>query len=100
MTKVNTKIRFRHFHDGNDPHHQTRGTATYATRARLIDLTTGNVLLEDWSYCNPIDTISRKEGRRVAWGRLVGKIDGLKRYFEPQAISEQERPSSLAELGV
>lgn len=78
----NTKIRFEHFHDGNDVWTddgrgklvRVRGTALYATCAALVDLTTGNVIEEAWAYCTPRDVPSRKKGREISLGRLKKKL--------------------------
>lgn len=81
---MNTKIRFRHFHDGNDPWvvntktgipERVRGSAIYATSAALVDLRTGNVIEEVMAYCSPRDVPSRKKGREITTGRLEAKLN-------------------------
>lgn len=72
------KVVVRHFHDGNDQDRSVRGNlpgkkAIYATRARVVDLDTGDTLAEEWSYCNPVDVPSRKIGRFKAVRRLQGR---------------------------
>lgn len=67
---MTTKVVVRHFHEGNDADRAVREKATYATRARLITVETGEVLGEAWAYCSPRDQASRKRGRTIAVGRL------------------------------
>lgn len=93
---MKTKITFRHFHNGNDPDHVVRGTAVYATRARLVDLDTGKAIKETWCYCSPRDNPSRKMGRQIALARLdkaKAKVTLLDRFRTAKA-------SALAVLGV
>lgn len=79
---MKTKIRFHHFHDGNDPWVEdkdgglvrVRGSASYATFAALVDLDTGNVLEEVSSFCNPKDNPTRPKGREITLGRLFKTI--------------------------
>jgi hypothetical protein len=72
---MNTKIRFQHFHEGNDPNHVVRGTAVYATCAALVNVDTGDAIEESWSYCSPNDVPDRKKGRAIAYGRLQKKLN-------------------------
>lgn len=78
---MSTKVVVRHFHEGNDADRIIRSAALYATNARIVDLDTGNTLVnqsaahgpvfvEVWAYCSPRDTPSRKHGRDIAIGRL------------------------------
>lgn len=72
------KIVVRHFHEGNDVSREIRGPATYATQARVVDLETGETVIDPdikvhaatWAFCNPKDTPSRRIGREVTLGRL------------------------------
>lgn len=66
------KIVVHHFHDGNDPEHWMRGTAQYATQARVVDTETGEALTSSyWSFCSPRDNPSRRLGRHIAVERLL-----------------------------
>lgn len=72
------KIVVRHFHDGNDPNHEVRGTlpgkcAIYATQASVLDLETNTILAQEWSFCNPCDSPSRAIGRMKAVRQLQGR---------------------------
>lgn len=69
------KVVVRHFHDGNDVDKAIRGTASYATVARVVDTETGDVKSEDWAFCNPKDQINKKEGRALAIGRALTRIN-------------------------
>lgn len=68
---MSKKVVVRHFHAGNDKDHSVRGTAEYATQARIVDLETGEYNAEEfWAYCSPRDNPSRRLGRSIALGRL------------------------------
>lgn len=65
------KVVVRHFHDGNDQDFATRGTAIYATQARVVDLETGTYDSDEyWAFCSPRDNPSRRLGRHIALERL------------------------------
>ncbi len=70
------KVRFNHFHNGNDPDHNVRGSAIYATMATLVDVETGKSITTVVSYCNPKDVPTRKLGRQYALERLTHQVSG------------------------
>lgn len=100
----NTKIRFKHYHKGNDPEGVVRGHNEYATQAALVDLDTGNIIEEAWCYCSPRDVPSRAKGREVAEGRLLKKLGALPRQRVKKTKAHSSfrtaPASALAELGV
>lgn len=66
------KVVVHHFHDGNDPDFYHRGTALYATKAKVVNTETGENLTGDyWSFCSPRDNPSRHLGRHIAVQRLL-----------------------------
>lgn len=84
---MTTKITFKHFHNGNDPHYVVRGSSVYATRARMVDLNTGDVIKETWAYCSPHDSPSRAKGREITQGRIEKELRLLKLAKEARAAA-------------
>lgn len=104
---MNTKIRYHHYHNGNDPINPetglpfVRGTAIYATSAALVDLDTGNVIAEAWSDCSPRDVASRKKGREIAKGRLEKKLrlaEKVRVEIPTYVVEAMEKVSSVSHL--
>jgi hypothetical protein len=89
---VSKKVVVRHFHEGNDANRQIRGkNSPYATQARVVDLSSGETLAEEWAVCSPLDVPSRASGRFVSVGRLIkhhpeavfGASFGVLEYLNP-----------------
>lgn len=75
---MTNKVRFHHYHEGNDKNREIRGPALYSTEAALVHLETGDVLAVEMAHCSPRDVPQRRIGRQVALGRLLkqmGKLD-------------------------
>lgn len=77
------KITFKHFHEGNDPYGngrlnpKTRKRAPYATRCRVVDTETGDVVVETRAFCSKKDAPTRGIGREVSGGRALKTLDHL-----------------------